>query len=453
MVSFYKPPKKDKNIHTAFELTIDSLDLLGRGVGKRDGKVYFAPGLLPGENARVLYKATKGSAIEVSVTKILKKSPLRQESDCAISERCGGCPLMFIPSKMSFDAKQQGLCRLFNKSFNLSFNEPDFTIESDEIHYRRACRLALRVDHGILHLGFRANKSHDLVPVSECNVLTRRLNNLLNPLSECLSSLDLRHKIGHVELLDSARSVGVLLRMTAALNKADETKIKDFAKEHSLVISAVEPYKPIVSLQKDEECVKERLIAGNLDDLYIVSSGIKINCLPSSFVQVNESVNLKLVEKIISLVAPKANMRILDLFCGLGNFTLPLAKSGAQVYGVDIVREMVLKARENALKAGLTNANFSTANLSEPFENQTFAQGAFDAAVLDPGRSGASYATAFLAKKKVPKIVMISCNPQAAARDAQELLKAKYKIVNFGALDMFPRTSHVETVLVFEKIN
>lgn len=452
MVSFYKPPKKDRNTHVAFELTIDSLDLLGRGVGRRDGKVYFVPGLLPNESARVLFKANKGSATEVSVTKILSKSPLRQESDCAISERCGGCPLMFIPKKMSFEAKQNGLCRLFNKSFNLSIKEPDFTIESDDIHYRRACRLALRVDHGILHLGFRAKKSHDLVPVSECNVLTRRLNDLLNPLCECLSSLDLRHKIGHVELLDGSKIVGVLLRMTSVLNKSDETKLKDFAQKHSLVISAVEPYKPVVSLQKDEECVKERLIAGNLDDLYIVSSGVKINCLPSSFVQVNESVNLKLVEKIIELVEPKPDMRILVLFCGLGNFTLPLAKSGSEVYGVDIVREMVLKARENALRAGLLTAHFASANLSEPFENQTFAQGNFDAAVLDPGRSGAPYATAFLAKKKVPKIIMISCNPQAAARDAVELLKAKYKIVNFGVVDMFPRTSHIETVLMFERM-
>lgn len=159
--------------------------------------------------------------------------------------------------------------------------------------------------------------------------------------------------------------------------------------------------------------------------------------------------NEKMIDTVLSMLDVNDSSKIMDLFCGLGNFTMPIAATGAKVVGVDIVSKMIEDARENAKELGFEKASFEVADLEELFENQSWAKDNYDAVVLDPGRQGAKRAVLFLAKKKVPKIVMISCNPLAASRDSLELVKAGYKIKQWGVCDMFPRTSHVEMILEF----
>ena len=337
-----------------------------------------------------------------------------------------------------------------------------------ELGYRRACRLAVRTSHGRLYLGFREGKTQELVPVSSCAVLTPRLNALLEPLQSLVNTLEGKKNLGHVELLDTDGAAGVLLRLTKKAESADVERLQAFAAEHHVVLSLLEPFKQL----DDTEVVRERLLYdegaeaaeaaapeansnGELQlssALYVQSGDCKVYCSPSSFVQVNAAMNSRMVQQVLTEVAPHEGQKVLDLFSGLGNFALPIAKGGAEVVGIDIVSDMVRRATYNAQANGVADrARFYTADLESPFEAQLWAKDQYDVVVMDPGRMGAKRAVQYVAKLQPKKIVMISCNPLAAARDCSQLLAAHYKIQSWGAFDMFPRTRHIEILLVFTR--
>ncbi len=513
MARFYTSEKK-VTAPKALEVQCESLDIQGRGVCKQDGIVYFVDDLMPGEIARVVPFASNGVAGSLSskdkffsakVTKYLKTSPERRSQSCPLQDQCGGCPLEHLPYELALDAKISGVASLLRKSViqgtkdakqtkvstakgssklgrnstikqvlaqkqaaakNASkqkeldgvsqqaaeaISEPSFVLQSNEIGYRRACRLAIRGDHGKLHLGFRGAKTQDLVPVTSCEVLTDRCNKLLEPLKGLVNCMESKKSIGHVELLDSDGAVGVLFRMTEKLKLNDETILKSFSKEHMAVVSVLEPYKQL----DDTEVLRERIITDESDEdsrsMYVMSGDCKIYCSPSSFVQVNGALNQLMIDKVLKEVQPSAEKKVLDLFSGLGNFSLPVAKAGAQVVGIDIVSDMVRRANENALDNGIDKekARFFVADLEEPFESQLWAKDTYDVVVMDPGRSGAKRSVSFMSKLKPKKIIMISCNPLAAARDCIQLIGAGYRLDSWGAIDMFPRTTHIEIMLVF----
>lgn len=442
--------EKSRRNPNTLTVTCQALDLACRGVCKRSSEWWFVPGLMPGEEAQVEVQTLKNGIGIATVKKIHKSSPLRKENDCALALRCGGCPLAYMPAEMTLKAKVSGIQRLFTKTTKVSFAEPSFVMTSSEHGYRRVCRLATRRDHGKVVVGFRNAFSQDVVPVEKCLVLTERLNAVLTPLTKCINQLaKVKKTLGHIELVDTAGAVGVYIRLTEVLNPEEEEKLKSFAQtnEPHLVIYVAEPYKNIMG---DEE-LKERCISGNSEELYLYLDKYKVIVSPSAFIQINEAVNKRMVQKVLDAVQPKEASKVLDLFCGLGNFSFPLAASSATVRGVDIVSSMVKAGNDNAALHGLKNLSFSVANLEEDFEKQLWAKEQYDAVVLDPGRAGAKRVSAFLGKLKPPLIVMISCNPQAAARDVTELLKAGYRVESWGVFDMFPRTTHVEMLLVLRK--
>ncbi|NLK84546.1 MAG: 23S rRNA (uracil(1939)-C(5))-methyltransferase RlmD [Aeromonadales bacterium] len=449
MVTFYKPVKKAVE-KKAVKVTCTDLDLQGRGVARTDKYVYFVEGLMPGDTANVLADLVKGKVAEATITKIITPSKDRLEKDCPLIGQCGGCPLEHIPAEQLVDAKVAGIRRLFTKTFGEELSEPSFIHKSSDKNYRRACRFAIRGDHGKLYLGFRQEKSHNLVKVSNCLTLTKRMNDAIKPLNKVINQMEQKGEIGHIELLDSDGLLGILIRITKTLKERDTNLLQEVGKDLNAVISVVEPYKDPMAITK-QETTRERIIFGSIDELFIVSHGVKIKCKPSSFVQVNSSVNEKMLDTVLEMVEPSADSRIMDLFCGLGNFAMPIAKSGAKVVGVDIVSKMIEDARNNAKEQGLDNARFEVADLEELFENQSWAKAEYDAVVMDPGRQGAKRASLFLIKKQVKKVVLISCNPLAASRDCQEFIKAGYKINRWGVCDMFPRTSHIEMVILMTK--
>lgn len=510
MVNIYKQEKKTA-APKAFETQCLSLDILGRGVCKHEDKVYFIPGLLPGERARILPTVDADKTASGVITKLIAAAPERVTPCCDHQDACGGCPLMHVPPQMAFDAKVQGVAKLLVKtvlqgtleaksgkasaavgSSRLGRNStikqalaqkhaaaknaaraselaalsreaaakvgaPSFTETASATGYRRACRLAIRADHGKLYLGFRKDKSSELVPISNCSVLTERLNALLGPLTALVNTLEQKKSIGHVELLDSDLKVAVLLRMTQKLTAADEAALIAFGREHDLAMFVLEPYKQL----DDSDVLRERLLGSEPvesgfaeaeQQIMVQSLGSKIYCSPSCFVQVNAAMNDAMLRRVTEAVAPHAGQKVLDLFSGLGNFSLPLAAAGSSVVGVDIVFDMVRRANANAAVNGVAErAKFYVADLEEPFENQLWAKDKYDVVVMDPGRMGAKRAVQFMGKLKPAKIVMISCNPLAAARDCSQLLSSHYKIETWGAFDMFPHTSHVEIMLVFTR--
>lgn len=453
MAVFYTQLVKKKAIkQVAKRVTVvcHSIDISCCGVCKNDDIWWFVPRLMPGEEAQVEVRTLKNGVGTATVKKLHKSSPLRKENDCALALRCGGCPLAYMPVDMALKAKVSGIQRLFTKAIKESLADPSFVVTSTEYGYRRVCRLATHRDHGKVVVGFRNAFSQDVVAVDKCLVLTERLNTVVSPLTKCINQLPhVKKTLGHIELVDSAGAVGVYIRLTELLKPEEEEKLRSFAKESGpqLVIYVAEPYKNIMG---DEE-LKERCISENSEELYLFLDKYKVTFSPSAFIQINEDMNTQMVQKVLDVVQPKESAKVLDLFCGLGNFSFPLAASGATVRGVDIVASMVKAGNENASLYGLSNLSFSVANLEEDFEKQLWAKDQYDAVVLDPGRSGAKRVSLFLGKLKPPLIVMISCNPQAAARDVTELVKAGYKVESWGVFDMFPRTTHVEMLLVLRK--
>lgn len=504
MVSFFKNEKK-VSINKAFEVQCESLDILGRGVCKADGKVYFVENLLPGEVARIVpeqnLEREDSKVSEAKISKLIISSQERITPTCPVQESCGGCPLCHVPEQLAFTSKIKGVAKLLTKSVlqgtlaakstkastlqgssKLGRNstikqvlakkqaavknqnrsaelaalskeaaaqiaKPNFMIRSESQGYRRACRLAVRADHGKLYVGFRGAKTQELVAISKCEVLTERLNNLLLPLQLMINKLESKKSIGHIELLDSDGAPGVLLRMTKSLTAKDEDVLTEFGNANGAVVSVLEPFKQI----DDSEVLRERVLNDEDGKLFVMALDCKICCSPSSFVQINRAVNDQMISKVLEQVQPHEGQKVLDLFSGLGNFTLPIAKAGAIVNGIDIVFDMVRRANENAAANGLTEeqCRFHVADLEAPFETQMWAKEKYDVVVMDPGRMGAKRAVQYMTKLRPRKIVMISCNPLAAARDCTQLLSANYTLDSWGAFDMFPRTAHIEILMTF----
>lgn len=449
MAVFYQEKKKQKTAWS-FEVECTELDLHGRGVAKAEGRTWFIPDLMPGEKARVqpaggCSRDSTGTAV---VLKRTLSSPQRRAPDCPHLGRCGGCSLYHLPPTQALEAKINAVRRLFNKNCRLNLAEPEFVTAGTETAYRRACRFAVHQSHGRVELGFRGRGSHELAAVDNCPVLTARINACLPPLTTLINQLQSRKQLGHVEFIDSDGCLGIYLRFTTELPPADRDLLAAFGREKGCLITAAEPH--IEPLFKTESLV-ESCLTDNAADFFLDLQGVKVHFQPSAFVQINKQVNDALLWRVVQAVQPAASMQILDLFCGLGNFSFVLARSGAQVCGVDIVKSMIAAARDNAAASGLPNLEFVAADLEAPFEQQPWAQRHYDAVVLDPGRQGAKRAAQFLSALKPELIAMISCNPQAASRDVMQLLQHGYVLKSWGALDMFPRTEHLELMLVFAK--
>ncbi len=486
MAVFYKAAPKHKTLKSFIGECCD-LDLQGRGVVKAQGKTWFAANLLPGEEAQLQPENVKAQSGSARVLKLLRASELRRVTDCPYAASCGGCTLQHLSPQDVLSYKLAGIKRLFKKNCALELSAPSFVDHGEDLGYRRACRLAVYCNRGTVELGFRGKFSHEIVALNGCAVLTPRLNALLPKLAPMFSTLQGKRCLGHVELIDSDGLVGMLVRTTAPLSASDEDLLKRFGQEQELVISVQEPSAAALAkaaqqaakrnpatqrrkeikrpadagtLSNDEVAALlgieqaetvERVITQNAEGLYLVNNGTRLTFLPSAFVQVNRAMNECMLQRVSAAVAPyiKPDAPVLDLFCGLGNFSFALAAKGAAIVGVDVVRSMIERAQANAAASGFEHMKFVTANLEEQFEQQAWAKQVYAAAVLDPGRAGAKRAVGFLATLKPRLIVMISCNPLAAARDSAMLLAAGYKLQEWGVVDMFPRTAHIELMLVF----
>ncbi len=455
MAVFYQEKKK-RTVLKPFEITAEDLDLQGRGVAKAMGRTWFIPGVLPGEQAKVMPEGSRDLTGTARVIKLLKASDKRQLPDCAVSASCGGCPLIHLPQQLAMDAKVKAVRRLFYKNCALNLDEPDFVEMGAATHYRRACRLSVRLNHGKVELGFRERSSHELTAVSACAALSSRLNLLLPEVTAQINALEGKRKVGHVELVDSDGIPGLLLRLTSPLTPADESKLCAFGQARQVLVSLVEAQPHPLT---DAEVLSERVLTDNAGEFFLQGADggkpYRLWFKPSAFVQVNKEINELLQSRVVQQIQqlPAGEQRFLDLFCGLGNFAFALAAqdAGAQVTGVEVVPGMVAEARDNAARNGFANLEFVQADLEESFEAQLWAKRQYTAVVLDPGRQGAKRAVQFLAELKSPLIVMISCNPLAAARDSATLLRSGYRLKAWGALDMFPRTSHLELMLTFAR--
>jgi len=308
-----------------------------------------------------------------------------------------------------------------------------------EFGYRRRARVAVRWEAKAreLRVGFRAEASQDIIAIEECPVLVQPLQSIMRHLPTVLRSLSKPQALGHIELF-SGSAEAVLVRQVAALPDEDLQRLQAFCLEAGAQLW----------LQGDGEPAP--FIAGATLGFTLAPWQLELAWRPGDFVQVNAAVNTAMIEQALAWLAPQADERVLDLFCGLGNFALPLARQAREVVAIEGVQTMVDRAAANARDNNVHNAAFFQADLTQPLAGAQWAAEGFSAVLLDPPRDGAYEVVQHIAQLEAKRLVYVSCNPATLARDAQVLVNQGYRLTRAGILDMFPQTAHVEAMALFE---
>jgi 23S rRNA (uracil1939-C5)-methyltransferase len=428
----------------AFPAHIESLNHDGRGVAHLDGKVTFIDGALPGEEVLFNYIAQRKRFDEGHVSEIIKASPERVEPKCPHFGICGGCSLQHMDPEAQIKAKQQIMLDNFR---HIGGIQPETILEpltASHWGYRRKARLGCRyvVKKEAMLVGFREKHSSLLAELTRCEVLHPAVGERIMALRELLAGLKAYDRIAQIEVAIGDEVVALVFRNLDDLSEDDTNQLIRFSEQHNIHIY-LQPKGPdsVHLLWPQESQLSYRLEEFDLEMLF----------KPTDFTQVNMEINRKMVSRAVAMLDPQPGERILDLFCGLGNFTLPIARHAGDVVGVEGEESLVQRARENAGHNGITNANFYAADLTqEPHAHPWFGSG-FDKLLIDPPRSGAFEIVKHIPVFGAHRIVYVSCNPATLARDAQVLVEAGYRLKSAGVMDMFPHTTHVESIALFER--
>ena len=431
-------------------LTINRLSHEGRGIANHEGKVVFVEGALPGETVEARFTASKGSYAEATALQVFERAADRVEPHCPYFRVCGGCSLQHLDSHAQLSFKETVLHERLAHAVGVDSYQRLPVISGAVLGYRRKARLAVRWvgKKGKALVGFREQHSSFITDMEACPVLDPRVGVLLAELSVLISGLDAREQLPQVEVaIGDKQSPGtgdcaLVFRHLAPLSTNDQSRLRDFGQQHAIDIY-LQP--------KGPDSVHRFYPQDGADRLYyeLPEYGLVMAFHPLDFTQVNAQINRQMLMQALELLDLKPEDRVLDLFCGLGNFTLPIARSAKVVVGVEGSSEMVERGRENASSNGLVNVEFHAADLTRPAEEHTFLKTPFTKVLLDPPRSGAQEVLAALVALKPQRIVYVSCNPATLARDAGLLNELGYALVSAGAMDMFPHTSHVEAMALF----
>ena len=427
------PTGKKQRLH------IERLANDGRGIAFVDGRTWFVAGALADEDVEARVLGARSQVVEARAERIFTSSAQRRVTPCAHAGQCGGCTLQHLPHSEQLALKQRTLAEQLLRVAAAAPEEWAPPLVGPEFGYRRRARIAVRWDvkSKQLAVGFRAAASQDIVAIADCPVLVQPLQTLLSALPEVLRSLRKPQALGHVEIF-SGTAMALLVRHTAPLGDEDVARLQHFCQAQNAQLWLQGEGDP-QSQQVDAE-LGYRLESWDLQLAY----------RPGDFVQVNGPVNEAMIAQALAWLAPQAGERVLDLFCGLGNFALPLAQRVAEVVAVEGVATMVARAQQNARSNGLENLHFYQADLSNPLDGAWMQKG-FSAVLLDPPRDGAFAVVKQIAALGAERVLYVSCNPATLARDTAELLKQGYRLKRAGILDMFPQTAHVEAMALFER--
>ena len=420
-------------------LNIERLANDGRGIAFIEGRTWFVSGALAGEEVEARVLGAHGKVVEARTERVFKASEIRRQAPCVHAGKCGGCSVQHLPHEEQLALKQRMLAEQLSRVAGVEPQEWAAPLTGPEFGYRRRARIAVRWDARAkrLDVGFRAAGSQDIVAIDHCLVLVQALQPIMTGLPAMLRQLGNPKALGHVELF-SGSAIAVLLRHMAPLNDTDMKVLQDFCITHNAQLWLQGEGEP-------QPVDLTRALGYRLE-----TWGLKLAYRPGDFVQVNAGVNEAMVAQAIKWLAPQADERILDLFCGLGNFALPLAQKTREVVAVEGVATMVERAAQNAVSNSLHNAVFFQADLSQPLVDATWAKAGFNAVLLDPPRDGAYEVVRKLSGLGAKRLVYVSCNPATLARDTVELMKQGYRLKRAAILDMFPQTAHVEAMALFE---
>ena len=428
------------------EALIESLDHEGRGVAHVDGKVIFIEGGLPGEIVEYASYRRKPTFEQATATAVRKASSQRVEPRCPHFGVCGGCSMQHLGAEAQTAAKQRVL---EDALWHIARLRPEVMmppIAGPAWGYRRRARLSVRLvaKKGGVLVGFHERRSSYVAVMDSCAILPPNVSALIPALKELVGALARPDRLPQIELAAGDDLTVLVFRHLEPLDEADQDRLRQFADSHGICIflQAGGP-DTAVCFHPPESSLSYRL----------PDFGITMGFRPTDFTQVNHGVNRVLVRRAMALLQPAAGERIGDLFCGLGNFTLPIARSGAQVVGVEGSAPLVARARENAVANGLDSlCEYRVANLFEADADSLAALGRLDKLLIDPPREGAIAVVKALPAEGSRRIVYVSCNPATLARDAAVLVhEQNYVLRSAGIASMFPQTSHVESIALFER--
>ena len=429
-----------------FELDIVDLGHDGRGVGRRDGKTVFVSGGLPGERVRVRQTGRNRHFDEGICTEVLQASPDRITPLCPHFGICSGCVLQHLSPERQIEAKQNTLIENLRRIGHVQPASVLPALVAERWGYRRKGRFSVRYveKKGGVLVGFREIDARFVAQLGECHTVVPAVSALIVPLTELIGSLQAKAEIAQIEFIQGDGPVALVLRNLVALSEADMVQLHDFEQAHGVQLF-LQPggSQSVVAISPDYPKLHFAL----------AESGISFEFKPLDFIQVNAKLNEEMIARTLELLALRPSDRVLDLFCGLGNFTLPIARLAEHVVGVEGDSGLVSRARENAERNGLGNAEFHAADLTQDVSAQAWKKdGRFNKLLLDPPRAGAIEVLRQLDLKGIDRIVYVSCHPASLARDAGYLVQERgYRLLAAGVMDMFPQTAHVESIAVFEK--
>jgi len=428
-------------------VVIESLDHEGRGIAHADGKVIFIEGALTRELVTYSTYRKKNNYEQAKVGRILKQSFMRVQPKCSSFGVCGGCSMQHLDPQAQVAVKQRVLEDNLQRIGKVKPEVILSPIYGQPWGYRQRARLSVR--HVLKKekslVGFRETNGKYVADIAHCEILTPKIAKLLPLLAQLNERLSIRESVPQIEVAVGDEVDVLVLRIMQALSPADEEQLKRFADEHHVQFwtqtQGVDTVKPLYPMDAPA-------LSYSLPEF-----GITMPFAPTEFTQVNSDLNRLMVSRAMRLLKPQANERIADFFCGLGNFTLPIARSGAQVMGVEGSDALVKRAVQSAQFNGLSsNTEFRMMNLFDMDASLLATLEKFDKWLIDPPRDGAIQLVQSITNYTAPKrIVYVSCNPGTLARDADVLVNTKgYVLKSAGVMNMFPQTSHVESIAVFE---
>ncbi|HEX8987208.1 MAG TPA: 23S rRNA (uracil(1939)-C(5))-methyltransferase RlmD [Rhodocyclaceae bacterium] len=426
---------------------IESLDNEGRGIAHVDGKVIFIEGALPGEVVEYSSYRKKPSYEQAQTTQVLKPSSQRVQPACPHFGVCGGCSMQHLEPAAQTAAKQRVLEDALWHIGRLKAESMMPPIAGPAWGYRFRARLSVRLvaKKGGVLVGFHEKRSSYVAVMDSCAVLPPAVSTLLPRMKELVGQLSIPDRLPQIELAIGDGQTVLVFRILEALTEQDRKLLREFADRHGVVIYLQTGGPATAALFHPAGAPP---LAYSLPDF-----GVSLRFSPTEFTQVNHGVNRMLVRRAMALLKPETGERIADMFCGLGNFTLPIASSGASVVGIEGSQALVDRAHANAELNGLAErCNFGVANLFEATPESVAALGRFDKMLIDPPREGAAELVKCLGDDGPQRIVYVSCNPATLARDAAILVHERgYALRSAGIASMFPQTSHVESIALFER--
>lgn len=427
------------------DVSIESLSHDGRGIARVNGKTVFVEGALPGERVSLQFYRRRRDYDEARIVTVGKASPDRVEPRCRHFGTCGGCVLQHLAPAAQLAAKQQ---TLLDNLRRIGRVEPETLmppLHGPAWGYRRRARLSARLvtAKGRVLVGFVERGKSSVTDIRRCEILDPRVGALIQPLSELLGGTSIPDRIPQVELAVGDSAIVLVVRILRELNDRDRARFLEFEQRHGVCI-LLQTGQP-----DDLEAISERprLSYG------IPEWGVDLEFQPVDFIQVNAEINRSLIARAMELLELEPSHRVLDLFCGLGNFTLPLARAAKSVVGVEGDAGLIHRARLNAERNGIGNVQFYRADLfAEELPVQTWMRERYDRVLLDPPRAGAREIIANIDRLGARRLVYVSCHPATLARDAGLLVgQHNFHLISAGVLDMFPHTAHVESIAVFER--